>query len=269
MRGIPAAWELIDPSLRPGQNVQSGAEIIGRPTVVGQITPAQIQGMPQNQKKLAILVPHTGEVSSEWCLMFRETPLPPGSQIFMSRGMPIDVTRESMVKTALNAGFEWIFFLDSDVILPKDALQKLFSHNLPVVCGLYKAKKPNGFFWAAWMKGKTPEGKDAFVPIANWSGRLFEVDVIGTGCMLVHRKVFEGIRAKTDIPFFMWARERNTVLLDKLNLPDPMMREVSEDFWFCLLAKYCGYQIVVDGDVKCGHLTTVKITDTTVTLPGV
>jgi len=58
-------------------------------------------------------------------------------------------------------------------------------------------------------------------------------------------------------------------LLDKLNAPDPLMRDVSEDFWFCMLAKHCGIRIIIDGDVKCGHLTTVKITDKTVTLPGV
>ena len=263
---MPAAWEMIrqEPPVGTGNS-----EVIGKPTVVGQPQQPQRIGSDQNPKKLAIMVPHTGEVSSEWCLMFKEFPLPPGSQIFMSRGMLIDVTRESMVKTALDAGFEWLFFLDSDVILPKDALQKLMSHNLPLVCGLYKAKKPNGFFWAAWMKGKAPDGKDAFVPIATWNGRLFEVDVIGTGCMLIHRSVFEGIRAKTDLPFFMWSKERNPALLDKMNLPDPMMREISEDFWFCLLAKHNGFKVVVDGDVKCGHISTVKITEQSVTLPGV
>jgi len=262
---VPAAWELI----QPGQ-VPSGITGIGSARVSGQPDLSVVQpAAPPVQKKLAVLIPHTGEVSSEWTLMFRELMLPPGSQIFMSRGMPIDVTRESMVKSALDFGFEWIFFLDSDVIVPRDALQKLFSHGLPLVCGIYKAKKPNGFFWAAWMRGKTPEGKEAFVPVADWNGRLFEVDVTGAGCMLVNRSVFDDIRKKTDLPFFVWGKERNPTLLDKLNAPDPLMRDVSEDFWFCMLAKHCGIRIIIDGDVKCGHLTTVKITDKTVTLPGV
>jgi hypothetical protein len=47
------------------------------------------------------------------------------------------------------------------------------------------------------------------------------------------------------------------------------MREVSEDFWFCLLAKHCGYKIVADGEVQCGHICTVKITQDNITLPGV
>jgi len=267
---MPASWEMIKIDQPPGAQTESGSTQlqIGKPTVVGQQNqPPQL--VQQQIKKVAILIPHTGEVSSEWALMMREFPMPPGSQLFMSRGMPIDVTRESMVKTALDAGFEWLFFLDSDVTLPRDALQKLMSHNLPIVCGLYKAKKPNGFFWAAWMKGKDGAGNDAFVPVATWNGRLFEVDVIGTGCMLIHRKVFEGIRAKSDLPFFLWTKERNPALLDKLNIPVPLMKTVSEDFWFCMLAKHCGFQVVADGEVKCGHISTVKITDQNVTLPGV
>jgi hypothetical protein len=235
--------------------------------VSGATLKAETQPMART---LAVLIPHTGEVSSEWCLKLKDLQMPAGSQLFMSRGMPIDVTRESMVDTALKAGFEWIFFLDSDVILPDKALETLFSHKIPLINGIYKAKKPGGFWWAAWMRTKAPTGSEAFAPIESWTGRLIQVDVIGTGCMLIHRSVFEKIREKyPDLPFFLWAKERSPKVLDKLNLPDPMMREVSEDFYFCLLAKLSGFPIVVDTEVKCGHITTVKIDDKTVTLPGV
>ena len=225
---------------------------------------------PPQEKVLAVLIPHTGEVSSEWCMKFRDMQLPAGSQIFMSRGMPIDVSRETMVKTALDAGFEWIFFLDSDVILPDKCIENLFSHNLPFVCGMYKAKKPGGFFWGAWMKVKTPEGTEAFAPIATWTGRTVEVDVVGAGCMLVHRSVFGKIKETyPHLPLFYWAKERNPRVLDEMGLPDPLMRDVSEDFWFCLLAKKCGFHVVIDTDVKCKHISTVAIDETLVTLPGV
>jgi hypothetical protein len=110
------------------------------PAAWEMLTPVGADGQPLPQKVLAVLVPHTGSVSSEWSMKFREMPLPPGSQIFFSRGMPIDVTRENMVKAALDFGFEWMFFLDSDVILPPDAIKKLLSHNLPLACGMYKAR---------------------------------------------------------------------------------------------------------------------------------
>ena len=235
----------------------------------------QPKSMPAGQNTLAVCIPHTGEVTTEWCLNFKNMILPIGSQVFMSRGMPIDVTRESMVRSALANGFEWIFFLDSDVILPQGSIEKLFSHKQPFINGLYKAKKPGGFFWAAWMRTKIDDKKiaangEAFAPIASWEGRLITVDVIGTGCMLVHRSVFEKIMAKfPNLPLFFWSKERNPDLLKSMNFPDPLMNEVSEDFYFCILAKLAGFPPIVDTEVKCGHISTVKIEENMVTLPGV
>lgn len=249
---MPAAWELLDIN-----KISGCTDITKIPN-------------PSANRTLAVLIPHVGEVSTEWCLKFKNLVMPPGTQVFMSRGMPIDVTRDAMVKSALDSGFEWIFFLDSDVILPDNALNNLFSHNQPLINGMYKAKKPGGFFWAVWMRVDTPDKKEAFAPIATWKGRLISVDVVGTGCMLVHRSVFEKIREKyPNLPLFFWAKDRDSKMLDQMNLPDPLMREVSEDFYFCMLAKDCGFNVIVDTDVKCGHISTVKIEEDTVTLPGV
>lgn len=223
-----------------------------------------------DEKLLAICVPHTGEVTSEWAMKFRTLQVPPGTQIFMSRGMPIDVTRETMINEVLKFGYQWVFFLDSDIILPDGAIDKLFSHNFPFINGLYKAKKPNGFFWGAWMEVETPEGAKAFAPIDKWDGRVIEVNVIGCGCMLVHRSVFEKIKEMyPKLPLFFWSKDRNPEVLDAMGIPDPIMREVSEDFWFCLLAKKCGFPVLVDTEVKCKHLALTAIDENMVGLPGV
>ena len=241
---MPAAWELL--------------------------IPQDENGNPLPQKFLAVLVPHTGTVSTEWCLKMKDLPLPVGSQMFFSRGMPLDVTRETMIKTALDYGFEWLLFLDADVLLPDKAIENLFSHKLPIINGMYKAKKPGGFFWGAWCKIITEDKKEAFAPIANWSGRVIEVDVVGCGCMLVHRSVFDRIQeVYPHLPLFFWSKDRNPRVLDSMGLPDPLMRDVSEDFWFCLLAKKCGFHIMVDTEIKCRHISTVSIGEDTVAVPGV
>ena len=133
----------------------------------------------------------------------------------MSRGMPIDVTRESMVKNALDQGFEWIFFLDSDVIIPDGTFEKLFSHKQPLVNGMYKAKKHGGFFWAAWIRTKV-EDKN----ITATGEAIRTRGIVGRSshcsrcyserCMLVHRSVFEKISATyPGLPWFFWSKERS------------------------------------------------------------
>jgi hypothetical protein len=229
----------------------------------------QIQGTPQQKKFLAVLVPHMGEVSSEWAVSLKNLQCPDGSQVFFSRGMPIDVTRDQMVRDIIKDGFEWIFFLDSDVICQPNVITTLLAHNLPLVCGIYDAKKREGFYPAMWVRTKLEDGKEAFGAIQGWQGRMIKVDVIGCGCMLVHRSVFEKIREKTQLPFFLWTKERNREIMPK-DLPDPLMYDVSEDFFFCLLAKYFGgIDIVVDTEVKCGHISTCKLEGGKAGIPGV
>ena len=237
----------------------------------------QIQGIAPPKKFLAVLVPHMGEVSSEWAVSLKNLQCPDGSQVFFSRGMPIDVTRDQMVRDILKDGFEWIFFLDSDVIAPANTIQTLLSHNLPLVCGVYDAKKKEGFYPAMWIRTKMEEKdaqgnvtiKEAFGAISGWQGRLIKVDVTGTGCMLVHKSVFEKIREKTQLPFFLWTKERNRTLLPT-DLPDPLMYDVSEDFFFCMLAKhFAGIDVVIDTEVRCGHISTVKLFNGKASVPDV
>ena len=83
---MPAAWEMVQ--------------------IVTPIS-APVAGsgpVPVRPGSLAVLIPHGGEVTSEWALKLRDISLPVGTQMFMSRGMPIDVTRDSMVKAAFESG---------------------------------------------------------------------------------------------------------------------------------------------------------------------
>lgn len=187
--------------------------------------------MEQKRKAVAVCIPHTGTVTSEWCWRFRHLQLPPSSVVLWSRGSPIDVCRNDLVKDALNSGFEWIFFLDSDILVDSDVVYKLMANNLPICAGLYRAKKKEGFCYAAWLKVK-----DGYAPIAEWQGTLIPVDVTGLGCCLIHSEVFR----RVEPPWFKW-------------------EGISEDFYFFEKAKKHGYQCMIDTTVKCAHVATLKI----------
>ena len=231
----------------------------------------------QQQKPfLTICVPHTGEVSIEWAFAVMHLRQPPRTMWSLTSGAPWDVSRSQMVQKALESGSEWVMMLDSDVIPPPDAIEKLLSWNLPIVSGLYYRRYPRAevqpgqeFHPSMWklipadIKIKCPtcgiehqRGEGKYTPIVNFpDGALIETDVVGMGCCLIHRRVFEKIREKFPrphdpefkiYPWFEW-------------LQGWFEGQCSEDFVFCEKAKDCGFKIFVDSSTKCGHAFTGKV----------
>src|SRR3989338_8989744 len=52
----------------------------------------------------------------------------------------IVASRNLLREKVLNEGYDFLFSLEQDVIPQKDALQKLLSHNKPIVSGVYTKK---------------------------------------------------------------------------------------------------------------------------------
>ena len=196
---------------------------------------------------VAICVPHSGTVSMEWVEStwgpLRYIPQPDFAKTHrLSKGVPLDVTRNELVKASLeDKSVTHILFLDSDVIAesPPDinqALRTLLSLNVPVVSGLYRAKKQHGEYpYAMWVKN--PHGI-GYLNMDSWTGNWLKVSVIGFGFVLIKREVFETVPP----PWFLWEDVGP-----------------SEDFYACeLFAKY-GFETKVFTDVKLSHLGTLKV----------
>jgi len=75
---------------------------------------------------------------------------------------------------------------------------------------------------------------------------LIEVDATGTGCLMFDTRIFRELQP----PWFKF-----TLTADG--------RPIGEDFGFCSRLREEGYKIFVDTSVKCGHLSTLEITDGT------
>ena len=79
-------------------------------------------------------------------------------------------------------------------------------------------------------------------PLVNHGA--ISVDVCGTGCMLIHRRVFESM----DPPWFV-ANEHPNCAFGQ-----------NECYNFCLRAQDRGFTIACDTSVTCGHFGTTNIT---------
>lgn len=189
-----------------------------------------------NQHKVMILIPHRGESDyrqwRDWFLMGLKKP--PGTTWLEIRGLSLTTNRTKLVMEALKSPAEYFFFLDDDMIGSDDALITMVSYRLPIVSGLYWAKKrkeERGL--AAWMKIQdNPLGYLAIDYKQN--GRLVQLDVCGLGCALIHRSVFE----RTSQPWFVWDTEGP-----------------SEDFYFFeKVAKELGIKPMLDMELGFKHI---------------
>lgn len=189
-------------------------------------------------RKVKILVPHRGETDyREWIFWFKDKlQKPPGTGWLEQRGLSLTTNRTGLVQEALKSDAEFFFFLDDDVICPDDIITTLLEHNLPIVCGLYMAKKSKGQRGlAAWMK---VEGGYAMIA-QEQPGGLVQVDVTGLGCALIHRTVFENVSQ----PWFVWE-----------------WGGISEDFYFFeKVASETGIKPFIDMQMRCEHIGLFKM----------
>lgn len=157
-------------------------------------------------------------------------------------GQPFDMARNTICMKALEGGFEWCFMLDSDVIPPRDAVPRLMAHRKPIISGMYCRRSP-------------PHGVPVMIKNGGWHtnfplGSVQEVDLVGAGCLLIHRSVLERmppIDPQFGKHWFSWRVDRASVL--------PPGEALSEDFSFCVHARRTlGIPTLVDTSIKCKHV---------------
>jgi hypothetical protein len=157
---------------------------------------------------------------------------------------------------------EWLLMLDSDEQLSVAGFDKLVGavHDLdrPIVAGLY---------FGAWPSrdGLYPEacplifaqvsGTTTFRPMTGYpEDALIEVGSAGTGCLLIHRRVFESFRRHADKQHegadWCWFRDM------------PVNGDwFSEDHYFCARAQTLGYKIFAHTGVVLPHRKRFWLTD--------
>jgi cellulose synthase/poly-beta-1,6-N-acetylglucosamine synthase-like glycosyltransferase len=141
----------------------------------------------------------------------------------------IHFSRNALVHAGLDSGANYICFIDADMTFPPDTLHRLYFNSKDIVGVLYsgriKPNPPNIFYF----------NKDKELIQADKVDRtceLIEVDAVGTGFMLIRRKVFEELPT----PWFFYEKDK------------------SEDIMFCREARKHGYKIYVNTTLNIGHI---------------
>jgi len=225
-------------------------------------------------KKVLITIPTNNEVMPEVMKAVNAQTYPNFDVLVNVGDSPLDPKLETLLKTfaisrnkirelALETDAEYIFMVDSDVLVPVDALANLMYQMGNKVTSIdWRApdgriipkgtKNPEKFIIGGWYPKKFTNNHEwicgkwtadnLFMTLNYPAKSLIEVDMVGLGCCLVKRE-----------------------LLEKVKWVESELFKISKDRWgedtyagdclaFCNLVADAGYRMYMDGSVICKHL---------------
>lgn len=137
--------------------------------------------------------------------------------------------------------YDYVFSVDSDIVIPKNALEKMLLADKDIISGLYIQRIPNTHTLEVYMD--TQSGGVTNIPYEYIDGRkLVEIAACGMGCCLIKSEVFR----KMATPHFFYKSA-----IDHANT-------VSEDVYFCLKARSIGFKVWADESIRCEHIGQTK-----------
>jgi len=154
------------------------------------------------------------------------------------------VAREKIVDYAIKNEYDYVLFVDSDMVLPQETLVTLLEHKKDIVSGAAYMRKPP-YKPCFYEKLTLGEGNEITCEsFTDYPKGLIKAEGIGMACCLIRTQVFKDIYESGQPSFF------------------PIMG-YGEDLAFCLRARRAGYEIYVDTALQIGHIGSTIITEDT------
>jgi hypothetical protein len=182
-----------------------------------------------------------------------------GYAIRRGRGFSaIDQGRNQMASEALHDGFDETMWIDPDIGFAADDVERLRSHNLPLVAGVYPQPA------ARSLACQFLPGTDELV--FGDGGGLVELKYVACGFLHVRRAAYETIKTKLSLPLCntrfgrgAWPFFQPTAMPEVDVRIDPatgavthatIHRYLTEDYAFCHRARAAGFPILADTTIR-------------------
>ena len=188
---------------------------------------------------IAIGIPTTGTLHWRFAADFMALQLPTDTKVFWQVRTMIDTARNKLVEKVLaDKSITHLLMIDDDMTFESDMLIKMLAHDVDII-GALAFKRTDDFRPCVY---KLKEGTDDHFSILPTTFQ--EVDIVGTGGMLIKRHVLEKIK----VPHFeTWYAKDGT------------NKHWSVDFDFCMKAKAAGFKIQFDTEIQMGHIVNSPV----------
>lgn len=152
--------------------------------------------------------------------------------------------RNGLAMKAINEGYDWVLWLDSDMVFGPTLLKDLLATGKDLVCGLYFSRRPP-YKPAIFSKCYFEQNGLLRKPISeNYydypKKELFEVQAFGFAGVLTKVETLDVINSAMGLPF----------------CPIPGF---GEDLSFCIRARQIDYKLWCDSRISIGHIGKVII----------
>lgn len=186
-----------------------------------------------------------------------------GELDFIVNDSLVSRARNTIVGRFLKSPYQWLMFLDVDLQFDIAHIARLWLHatqkKRKIVCGPYAMKRLEPMWVVNYMPGEKPD-EDGAVKVSE----------SGTGCMLIHRSVFEDMaKAMPEISYETdWNHaggggkiEHDFFAVGPYEYKDGPMkgrrRYLSEDWMFCQRARDIGHDVWADTKIQIRHMGTL------------
>ena len=161
-------------------------------------------------------------------------------------------SRNATIHNFLETDADWLMWIDTDMTLEKNAIELLLEtahqHEADIAGAigyiynrLTQEITPNGYHW--------DDDKKTYVSLWDYNpGETYTVDATGSGCVLIHRRVFESWDDEN------WHETWHT---------HPYTGgHMGHDLAFCFKSKReYGHKIVWNTNIKSGHIKPFELTE--------
>jgi hypothetical protein len=159
------------------------------------------------------------------------------------------LARNTSAADFLKSDSTHLMFMDVDILDPRcaDHIERMLGHDEALVGGLYPKKDEKKLTWVCnALPDRPPEDERGLISLRH----------IGTGFMLIKREVFERMIDDHGDKIAYLEDETDRPLWDFFDMPRVDGRKLSEDWYFCNVARQLGFKVWGDTKVLLMHVGT-------------
>ena len=248
----PLFYELIE-QIEPDK-IYCNREIVCNYNDANPLNDYKIRGEEQNKnasksyakkdndtvkKKILVAIPTAKYIEVETFKSLWDLDVPSGYELDFQYFYGYTISQIRNLIAEWSKRYDYLFSVDSDIVLPRDALKKMLDADKDIISGLYIQRIPKTHTLEVYMD--TPNGGCTNIPHQLIKNRgVVEIAACGMGAALIKSDVLR----KMEYPHFFYK--------EALTMNDT----VSEDVYFCRKARQAGFSVWADASIECDHKGT-------------